>query len=364
MQDKMKIGISHGDINGISYEVIIKTLMDQRILEICTPVIYGSPKVAAYHKKALDIESFSPTGISSPDEARGKKIYIINCIDENIRVELGKSTESAGIASYEALKAATQDLELGKLDALVTGPVNKQNIQHANFSYSGHTEYLQARFKVNEVMMLMVSDLLKVGLVAGHVPVSALSSFITQKLIEDKLQILARSLLIDFGIRNPRIAVLGLNPHAGDDGLLGSEEKEVIIPAIEKAKQKGITVLGPYAADGFFGAGRFSRFDAVLAMYHDQGLAPFKSLSMESGVNYTAGLPVVRTSPAHGTAFELAGKNQASTTSFRNALYLAIDVARSRKLYDEMASNPLPVGKSTSDGRDDSPEDLETQVES
>jgi 4-hydroxythreonine-4-phosphate dehydrogenase len=361
MQEKMKIGISHGDINGISYEVIMKTLLDARILEICTPVIYGSPKVAAYHRKALDIENFSPTGINSPDEARGNKVYIINCVDENIRVELGKSTESAGIASYSALKAATQDLELGKLDALVTGPVNKQNIQHSEFNYSGHTEYLQARFKANEVMMLMVSDMLKVGLVAGHVPVSALSSFITQGLIVDKLQILARSLLTDFGIRNPSIAVLGLNPHAGDDGLLGNEEKEVIIPAIEKAKQKGITALGPFAADGFFGAGRFSRFDAVLAMYHDQGLAPFKSLSMESGVNYTAGLPVVRTSPAHGTAFELAGKNEASPTSFRNALYLAIDVARSRKLYDEISSNPLPVDKSSPGGRDESPEDLEAQ---
>jgi 4-hydroxythreonine-4-phosphate dehydrogenase len=361
MQEKMKIGISHGDVNGISYEVIMKTLLDARILEICTPVIYGSPKVAAYHRKALDIENFSPTGINSPDEARGNKVYIINCVDENIRVELGKSTESAGIASYSALKAATQDLELGKLDALVTGPVNKQNIQHSEFNYSGHTEYLQARFKANEVMMLMVSDMLKVGLVAGHVPVSALSSFITQGLIVDKIQILARSLLTDFGIRNPSIAVLGLNPHAGDDGLLGNEEKEVIIPAIEKAKQKGITALGPFAADGFFGAGRFSRFDAVLAMYHDQGLAPFKSLSMESGVNYTAGLPVVRTSPAHGTAFELAGKNEASPTSFRNALYLAIDVARSRKHYDEISSNPLPVDKSSPGGRDESPEDLEAQ---
>lgn len=361
MQENMKIGISHGDINGISYEVIIKTLMDPRILEICTPVIYGSPKVAAYHRKALDIENFSPIGISSPDEARGNKSYIINCVDENIRVELGKSTESAGIASYAALKEATKDLELGKLDALVTGPINKQNIQHSEFNYSGHTEYLQARFKANEVMMLMVSDMLKVGLVAGHIPISALPSFITQELIVDKLQILARSLLTDFGIRNPRIAVLGLNPHAGDDGLLGGEEKEVIIPAIEKAKQKGISALGPFAADGFFGAGRFSRFDAVLAMYHDQGLAPFKALSMESGVNYTAGLPVVRTSPAHGTAFELAGKNEASPASFRNALYLAIDVARSRKLYDEISSNPLPVGRTSPGGRDESPEDMEAQ---
>ncbi|MCK5067022.1 MAG: 4-hydroxythreonine-4-phosphate dehydrogenase PdxA, partial [Bacteroidales bacterium] len=206
MQEKIKIGISHGDINGISYEVIMKTLMDNRILEICTPVIYGSPKVAAYHRKALDIENFSPTGINSPDEARGNKAFVINCVDENIRVELGKSTESAGIASYSALKAATDDLESGKLDALVTGPVNKQNIQHSEFNYSGHTEYLQARFRVDEVLMLMVSDLLKVGLVAGHVPVSALSSFITEELIVDKLQILARSLLVDFGIRSPRIA--------------------------------------------------------------------------------------------------------------------------------------------------------------
>lgn len=362
MQENMKIGISHGDINGISYEVIMKTLMDTRILEICTPIIYGSPKVAAYHRKALDIENFSPIGINSPDEARGNKSYIINCVDENIRVELGKSTESAGLASYVALKAATQDLELGKLDAMVTGPINKHNIQQSEFSYSGHTEYLQARFKANEVMMLMVSDMLKVGLVAGHLPISALPSFITSELIADKLQILARSLLTDFGIRNPRIAVLGLNPHAGDNGLLGSEEKEVIMPAIEKAKQKGITALGPFAADGFFGAGRFSRFDAVLAMYHDQGLAPFKALSMESGVNYTAGLPVVRTSPAHGTAFELAGKNEASPTSFRNALYLAIDVARSRKLYDEISSNPLPAGRSSTGGRDESPEDMEAQA--
>jgi 4-hydroxythreonine-4-phosphate dehydrogenase len=359
MKDKIKIGISHGDINGISYEVIIKTLMDSRINEICTPIIYGSPKVAAYHRNALDIEDFSLTGISSPDEARGNKSYIINCVDENIRVELGKSTESAGIDSFKALNAATDALESGKIDALVTGPVNKQNIQHSDFSYNGHTEYLQARFKVDEVMMLMVSELLKVGLVAGHVPISALSSMITQELVVEKLKILARSLLVDFGIRNPRIAVLGLNPHAGDDGLLGSEEQKVITPAIEQAKKLGIMALGPYAADGFFGAGRFSRFDAVLAMYHDQGLAPFKSLSMDSGVNFTAGLPVVRTSPAHGTAYELAGKNEASATSFRNALYLAIDVARNRELYKEISADPLAAGQTKNGGKDESPEDLE-----
>jgi len=362
MKDKLKIGISHGDINGISYEVIIKTLMDSRINEICTPIIYGSPKVAAYHRKALDIEDFSPVGISSPDEARGNKSYIINCVDENIRVELGKSTESAGIDSFKALKAATDALESGEIDALVTGPVNKQNIQHSDFSYSGHTEYLQARFNVDEVVMLMVSELLKVGLVAGHVPIADLSSMITKELVIEKLKILARSLLVDFSIRNPRIAVLGLNPHAGDDGLLGSEEQKIITPAISEAKKLGITVFGPYAADGFFGAGRFSKFDAVLAMYHDQGLAPFKSLSMDSGVNFTAGLPVVRTSPAHGTAYELAGKNKASATSFRNALYLAIDVARNRKLYKEISSDPLAADKTKNGGKDESPEDLEAST--
>jgi len=359
MKDKLKIGISHGDINGISYEVIIKTLMDKRICEICTPIIYGSPKVAAYHRKALNIEDFSPTAISSPDEARGNKSYIINCVDENIRVELGKSTESAGIDSFKALKAATDALESGEIDALVTGPVNKQNIQHSEFNYSGHTEYLQARFKADEVMMLMYSELLKVGLVAAHVPISELSSMITRELIVDKLMILDRSLLVDFGIRNPRIAVLGLNPHAGDDGLLGSEEQKVITPAIQEAKKLGINAFGPYAADGFFGAGQFSRFDAVLAMYHDQGLAPFKSLSMDSGVNFTAGLPVVRTSPAHGTAYELAGKNVASADSFRNAIYLAIDVARNRKLYKEISANPLGTGKTMNGGKDESPEDMD-----
>jgi 4-hydroxythreonine-4-phosphate dehydrogenase len=358
MKDKIKIGISQGDINGISYEVIIKTLMDSRICEICTPIIYGSPKVASYHKKALDIENFTPTIISSPEEARGNKSYIINCIDENVRVELGKATESAGIDSFKALKAATDALESGKINALVTGPINKQNIQHSEFNYSGHTEYLQDRFGAEEVMMLMVSELLKVGLVTGHVPIANLSAAITVELIVEKLKILAQSLLMDFGIRSPRIAVLGLNPHAGDDGLLGSEEQKIIRPAIKRAKDLGILAFGPYAADGFFGAGRFTRFDAVLAMYHDQGLAPFKSLSMDSGVNFTAGLPVVRTSPAHGTAYELAGKNEASPDSFRNALYLAIDVARNRKLFKEISADPLVSGKSKNGGKDESHEDL------
>ncbi len=359
MSEKIRVGISHGDVNGISYEVIIKTLMDSRIIEICIPVIFGSPKVAAYHRKALDIEDFSPTSINSPDEAKGNRVYVINCVDDNIRVELGKSTRSAGISSFRALKAATDALESGKIDALVTGPVNKQNIQQAEFNYNGHTEYLQDRFNSNEVMMLMVSDIMKVGLVTGHIPVSRLSSLITKELVAAKLKILSDSLLRDFGIRNPRIAVLGFNPHAGDDGLLGNEEQELIIPAINLAKSSNILAFGPYAADGFFGAGRFKKFDAVLAMYHDQGLAPFKALSMDKGVNFTAGLPVVRTSPAHGTAFDLAGKNEASPDSFRNALYLAIDVTRNRKSYQEISANPLPDGKEQSGGKDESPDDIE-----
>jgi 4-hydroxythreonine-4-phosphate dehydrogenase len=363
MHGKIRIGISHGDVNGISYEVIIKTLIDARMSEICIPVIFGSPKVVAYHRKALEIENFSPVNILTPAEAKGNKVYVINCVDDNIRVELGKTTESAGIASYMALKAATDALEAGTIDALVTAPVSKQNIQQADFNYSGHTEYMQARFKAEEVMMLMVSDLMKVGLVAGHVPLAQLSSLITPSLVTAKLKILSQSLLMDFGIRNPRIAVLGLNPHAGENGLLGREEQEVIIPAIEQAKKMKISAFGPFPADGFFGAERYNQFDAVLAMYHDQGLTPFKALNMESGVNYTAGLPVVRTSPAHGTAFELAGKNEASAASFRNAIYTAIDVVRNRKTYQEITRDPLPAGKALSDDRDESPEDLESPAE-
>ncbi len=358
---KIKIGISHGDINGISYEVIIKSLMDPRMEEICTPIIFGSSKVLAYHKKALNIEGFTPVSINSLSEARGNKAYVVNCVDDDIRVELGKNTEIAGISSYTALKAATDALKEGSIDALITGPVNKQNMQHSAFRHHGHTEYLQERFNADEVMMLMVSDLMKVGLVAGHVPIAQLSSFITTELIIDKLKILSHSLLEDFGIRNPRIAVLGLNPHAGDNGLLGSEEQEIIMPAIEKAKKMKILAFGPYPADGFFGAGRFSQFDAVLAMYHDQGLAPFKALTMDAGVNFTAGLPVVRTSPAHGTAFDLAGKDLASPDSFRNAIYTAVDIVRNRLRYQEMSKDPLRPEKTHHGGRDESPDDVQSK---
>lgn len=354
------IGISHGDINSISYEVIMKSLADNRILELCTPVIYGSPKVAAYHKKALNIEDLNFTIIREPAEAGNKQPSIINCIDDDIRVELGKSTQQAGLASYSALKAAVDDLKSEKIDALITGPINKQNIQSDHFRYSGHTEYLKDKFNVDDVLMLMVSEYMKVGVVAGHIPMSELTSFITRERVLSKIRILNQSLQKDFNIRKPKIAVIGLNPHAGDEGLLGDEEQKIIIPAMNEAKKHNTLVFGPFASDGFFGSGKFLKFDGIIAMYHDQGLTPFKSISGDEGVNYTAGLPVVRTSPAHGTAYELAGKNEASFGSFRNAIYLACDIIKNRELYDEINANPLKSSfVSGSDKDDELPEDNE-----
>ncbi len=359
MSKRTKIGISHGDINGISYEVIIKSFLDERILELCVPIIYGSPKVAAYHKKALELDGFNLNNIRNAEESGNKRVNIINCVDEDIRVELGKSTKQAGESSYLALKVAVEDLNDKKIDALVTGPINKQNIQSENFNHSGHTEYLKEMFNVDEVIMLMVSDILKVGVVAGHIPMAELSSFITKDKIVDKLSTLNHSLQKDFGIRKPKIAVLGLNPHAGDGGLLGNEEKDIIEPAINTTKENNILAFGPYPADGFFGSGKYKKFDAVLAMYHDQGLIPFKTLSGENGVNFTAGLPVIRTSPAHGTAYELAGKNEASSSSFRNAVYLACDIIKNRELYSEIHANPLDNSNTPKVDKDDDISELE-----
>jgi 4-hydroxythreonine-4-phosphate dehydrogenase len=358
MSKKTIIGISHGDINGISYEVILKSLEDTRLLDLCTPVIYGSPKVASYHKKALDMEQVNLNSVRHPGELNDKRINIINCIDEEVRVELGKSTRQAGESSYIALKAAVNDLKSESIDALVTGPINKQNIQSENFSYSGHTEYLKDVFDVDEVLMLMVSELMKVGVVAGHIPMSQLSTFITKERVLSKIRTLNQSLQKDFSIRKPKIAVLGLNPHAGDKGLLGNEENEVIIPAIEEAKRNNSLIYGPFPADGFFGSGAFAKYDGILAMYHDQGLIPFKTVSGEDGINYTAGLPVVRTSPAHGTAYELAGKNEASHASFRNAIYLACDIIKNRKMYDEINANPLNTAYKSGSDKDDEISDI------
>lgn len=341
IQNKIVVGISHGDINGVSYEVIIKSLMDNRIFDFCVPIVYGSAKVAAYHRKALNINNFSFNNIKSADEANVKRANIINCLDDNVRVELGKSTNIAGESSLISLENAVKDLKEGKIDVLVTAPINKDNVQSEKFNFPGHTEYLTKESKSKESLMFMVSENLKVGVVTTHLPLSKVPEAITEEAILNKLRIMNKSLIQDFRIRKPKIAVLGLNPHAGDNGLLGKEEVDIIVPTLNKAKEEGILALGPYPADGFFGSDNFKKFDAILAMYHDQGLTPFKALAFNSGVNYTAGLDFIRTSPGHGTAFELAGLNQASEVSFRNALYLACDIFRSRTEYKEISKNPL-----------------------
>lgn len=338
---RIKVGITQGDINGISYEIIIKTLEDNRISEMCTPILYGSPKVAAYHRKAIKIPNFSFNHIKSPEEANIKRPNIINILDDSVRVELGKSTREAGQASLKSMEMAVSDLRDEKIDVLVTAPINKNNIQSDSFNFPGHTEYLESFFGEKKALMIMASDLLRVGVVTIHIPVAKIPEHITKDNILDKLKLLEQSLIMDFRVHKPRIAVLGLNPHAGDEGVLGSEEIEIITPAIEAAKEEKILAFGPYAADGFFGSDNYSKFDAVLAMYHDQGLAPFKALVLGAGVNFTAGLPIIRTSPAHGTAYELAGQGIASPDSFRNALYLACDIYMNRKAHAEIISNPL-----------------------
>jgi len=342
MENKPVIaGITQGDINSIGYEVIIKSLIDSTIFDIVVPVVYGSPKVAAYHRKALNIENFSFNLIKNPAEAHHKRANIINCLGDDVRVELGKLTAHGGEAAFIALERAVDDLKAGKIEVLVTAPINKINIQSEKFKFPGHTDYLKSKFGVDDVLMFMISESMRIGVATGHVPLSKVPELLTVELILGKLRLMNRSLLVDFAIRKPCIAVLGLNPHAGDNSLLGNEETEKIIPAIQQARNEGIMAFGPFSADGFFGAGMFKKFDGVLAMYHDQGLVPFKALSFDTGVNFTAGLPVVRTSPAHGTAFNIAGKGEASENSFRQALYLACDIYRNRKMYEEISKNPL-----------------------
>ncbi len=343
IDNKVVVGITQGDVNGIGYEVIMKTLSDIRINELCVPILYGSPKVAAYHRKALNMENFNFNQIKDVSEANSKRSNIINCMDDNVRVELGKNTEFGGEGSIKSLEAAIADLKKGLIDVLVTSPINKQNVQSAKFSFPGHTEYLAKEFDAKEVLMLLVSQDMRVGVVTGHIPLSEVPKSLSVDSIMIKLRVLNATLLKEFGIRKPRIAVLGLNPHAGDSGVLGNEEQEIIIPAINKANEENIMALGPYPADGFFGSNNFMKFDAILAMYHDQGLAPFKALSFETGVNYTAGLPIIRTSPAHGTAFEIAGQDVASEDSFRNALYLAIDLFKNNLSYKELTKDPLKI---------------------
>ncbi len=341
-QNKQLVAITHGDINGIGYEVIIKTLMDNRIIELCTPVIYGSPKIAAYHRKALNITNFSLNNIRNPQDAHTKRSNIINCIDDNIRVELGKLTDQAGQASLQSLERVVKDIHDGKIEILVTAPINKQNIPVNDEPFTGHTEYLAQSFGCSgQTIMIMLSGQLRVAIATGHMALSKVPSMITKEYILNKLRILNKSMIEDFGIRKPKIAVLGLNPHAGDNGLMGEEEIEHITPAINELKNEGILALGPYSADGIFGSNSYTKFDVILAMYHDQGLTPFKSLAFEDGVNFTAGLPFVRTSPAHGTAFEISGQNNASETSFRQALYTALEIHKKRTQYTELKENSI-----------------------
>ncbi|MCJ7821459.1 MAG: 4-hydroxythreonine-4-phosphate dehydrogenase PdxA [Bacteroidales bacterium] len=338
-------GITHGDINGIGYEVIMKTLDDPQINDICIPVVYGSPKVAAYHRKVLNMSNFSFNTIRGAEEAHPKKANMINCLGDEVRVELGKSTTEGGEASLAALDMAVADLIKGKIDVLVTAPIDKHNMQSDRFRYNGHTDYLKARVNAADVLMLMVCESMKIGFVTEHMPLKDVAQAVTPQLIMRKLKILNQTLLQDFGIRRPQIAVLSLNPHAGDGGLLGLEEKDIIIPAVTRANEEGIYAFGPYPADGFFGAGLFRKFDAILAMYHDQGLGPFKALAFDTGVNFTAGLSVIRTSPVHGTAYNITGKNEASENSFRQAIYVACDIFRNRQMYAELVRNPLQAQK-------------------
>jgi 4-hydroxythreonine-4-phosphate dehydrogenase len=334
-------GISHGDINGIGYEVILKTLSDPLINEICTPIVYGSPKVAAYHRKALNISNFSFNNIRNPEEAHLKKANMINCLDDNVRVELGKSTQHGGEAALISIERAVEDLKAGRIDVLITAPIDKHNIQSDSFQFKGHTDYLKSVAEAEEALMFMVGDSLRIGIATDHIPLKKVSELINVDTIMKKIRLMNRSLVFDFGIRKPRIAVLGLNPHAGDNSLLGSEEAEIIIPAVEQAQKEGILAFGPFPSDGFFGAGSFTKYDGILAMYHDQGLIPFKALSFDSGVNFTAGLPFIRTSPVHGTAFSIAGRGEASENSFRHSIYLACDIFRNRQMYSEITENPL-----------------------
>lgn len=338
---KIRIAITHGDTNGIGYEVIFKTFSEPAMLELCTPVIYGSPKVAAYHRNALGMDA-SFTIISRAEDAADDRINLLTVFDEEIKVELGHPSKDAGTAALKALECAVRDYKAGLFDVLVTAPINKNNIQGEGFNFCGHTEYIEERAgEGSKSLMILFENSLRVALLTTHLPVKDIAAAVTKERIKEKATIFFNSLKRDFRVANPRIAVLGLNPHAGDDGLLGTEEKDIIAPAIEELSAEGVNVFGPYPADGFFGNGSYRAFDGILAMYHDQGLAPFKALSVGCSVNYTAGLPVVRTSPGHGTAYDIAGKGVADASSFRNAIYAAIDIFRNRNGYDEPLQNPL-----------------------
>ncbi len=326
------VGISIGDVNGIGPEVTIKALNDKRMLGLMTPVVFASAKVISFYRKQCNLEHFNFMTVKGTHDIAYGKVNVINCWDEPVPLEPGQITPAGGNAAWLSLKAATEQLKTGALDALVTAPINKDNIQNPEFTYAGHTEFFAKTFEVADNLMFLVHRSLRVGVVTGHVPLHQVSIQLTRDKVRKKIRLMEQSLRQDFSIRKPSIAVLGINPHAGENGLLGSEETDIIQPVIDELKKKGLLVFGPYPSDGFFGTFSHQKFDGVLAMYHDQGLIPFKTLAFDEGVNFTAGLPVVRTSPDHGTAFNIAGTNQASATSMREALYLACDVLKHRRL--------------------------------
>ena len=339
---KIRIGITQGDTNGVGYEVIMKGFASNDILELCTPIIYGSSKILNYHRKALGITTAQVNTTRNAGYVKDSAVNLVEVINEEVKIELGLPGKQAGKAAFMALEAAVSDLKKGVIDVLVTAPINKENIHSEEFSFPGHTEYLEASVGDGaKALMILASDKLRVALVTTHVPVAQIAGAISTELIVEKLHALDHSLQRDFNIQKPCIAVLGLNPHCGDNGVIGNEEKQIIEPAIQQANDEQVLCFGPYAADGFFGNGQYRRFDAILAMYHDQGLAPFKVISMNEGVNVTAGLPYVRTSPDHGTGYDIAGQGVASEQSMRHAIYEAIDIYRNRLHWDEMRQNPL-----------------------
>lgn len=351
-EHKIRIGITQGDINGIGYEIILKTFSEPEIFELCTPIVYGSPKLAAYHKKVLELTTQYNT-ITTASEADYNSINIINCNNDEVHIELGVSSKESGKAAHEALERAVNDYKSGEIDVLVTAPINKDAIQDCDFNFPGHTEFLQERMNDEEkALMILCCDNLRIALATTHIPLRDVATTITSELLEEKITIFNHSLKKDFNIDAPKIAVFALNPHAGDNGIIGNEEEEIIKPVIEKLSKEGVLCYGPFPADGFMGSSKYLSFDGILAMYHDQGLAPMKALGMENGVNFTAGLSIVRTSPAHGVAYDIAGKGEADENSFRQAIYTAIDIYRNRKRYEYAYRNPLR--KQYFEKRDDS----------
>lgn len=349
MSEKLKIGISIGDVNGIGLEVIIKSLTDNRVLEYFTPIVYGNTKVASFHRKAIGIQDFSFNVINSAEQANPKRANMINCWQEDVKITLGEQNEIGGKYAFLSLEKAVDDLRAGIIDALVTAPINKHNIQQEGFNFPGHTEFLQAKTEAKDVLMFMVADELRIGVVTGHIPVKDIAGSISKEAIVKKLKMMNDSLRKDFWIQKPKIAVLGLNPHAGDNGLIGTEDEEIIKPAIQQAAEEGVFCFGPYPADGFFAGETYTKFDGVLAMYHDQGLIPFKHIASRKGINFTAGLPIVRTSPDHGTGYDIAGKNIASHDSFLEAVFAAVHIVERRREQAVLAANPLAFRRLSKD---------------